>query len=167
MKIKDALGCTVIMKEGNHDERLRALIYQKAPELFGLPEASLEFLVRERADIDEWVCDKRKVMAGRLNILHGHELPQGVMSPVNIARGLYLRTKANSLCGHHHRSSYHAEMTLDEDMISCWSAGCFCHMKPNYMPINSWNHGGAIVTIAADGKNFTVDNVRIKDGRVL
>jgi predicted phosphodiesterase len=166
--IMQGLGCSnVVFKSGNHDDGMRNYIWRNAPELYGLTDILLENIVRERVDITSWVEDKRKIKANALNILHGHEFAEGVSSPVNVAKRLYDRTKANAMCGHHHTPSYHPVRTIDGAIISCWSNGCFCWLHPQYMPINSWVHGGSIVTTNPDGKNFDVDLVRIKDGRVL
>jgi hypothetical protein len=112
------------------------------------------------------VGEKRIIKAGNLNIAHGHEFPSGISSPVNIARGLYMRAKADAICGHHHRSSNHVEQDINGHMITTWSVGCLCDLHPLYMPINSWNHGVALITLDEEG-NVDVQNKRIKNGRIM
>ena len=89
------------------------------------------------------------------------------MSPVNIARGLYLRAKANTICGHHHRTSEHTEMNINGKITTTWSVGCLSELHPAYMPINSWNWGFAMVTLSDDKKSFEVENKRIFNGKVF
>lgn len=40
-----------------------------------------------------------------------------------------------------------------------------CELHPEYMPLNDWQHGCAIISI--DEGKASVQNLRIKDGRVL
>lgn len=171
--LQKQLKCKIIYKLGNHCERLQHFLWQKWGELEQLTdlneikEITLENIVRTRApklDI-EFVGDKRIIKAGALNIVHGHEFPTSVMSPVNIARGLYLRAKTSTLCGHHHRSSEHTEMNINNEIVTTFSVGCLSELHPQYMPLNSWNHGCAIVEL--QGKNFTVHNKRIYQGKML
>ena len=165
----------VIYKMGNHDERFEHYLWQKyaeIPQLTQLEEFStitLENVLRKRLGPDfpiEFVGDKRIIKAGNLNITHGHEFPSGIASPVNIARGLYLRAKANAICGHHHKTSDHTETTINDDIVITYSVGCLCDLHPLYMPINSWNHGVAMIELDKEGKVY-VHNKRIKNGKIV
>ena len=165
----------VIYKMGNHDERFEHYLWQKyaeIPQLTQLEEFSsitLENVLRKRLGKDfpiEFVGDKRIIKAGNLNITHGHEFPSGIASPVNIARGLYLRAKANAMCGHSHKTSEHCETNMNDEMITTWSVGALCDLHPLYMPINSWNHGVALIALDEEG-NVDVQNKRIKNGRIM
>ena len=165
----------VIFKMGNHDERFEHFLWQKMGEMSGLQdleelkEITLENILKKRLGNKfplEFVGEKRIIKAGNLNIAHGHEFPSGIASPVNIARGLYMRAKANAICGHHHRTSSHVEQDINSQMITTWSVGCLCDLHPLYMPINSWNHGVALITLDEEG-NVDVQNKRIKNGRIM
>jgi hypothetical protein len=165
----------VIFKMGNHDERFEHFLWQKMGEMSGLQdleemkEITLENILRKRLGSEfplAFVGDKRIIKAGNLNITHGHEFPSGISSPVNIARGLYLRAKANTICGHHHRSSSHVETNINDEMVVTHSVGCLCELNPLYMPINSWNHGVALIELPEDGQAY-VHNKRIKNGRIV
>ena len=113
----------------------------------------------------QFVHGRQKVKAGKwLTIIHGHEIP-GAYDPVNFARTLCTKLKVCSMAGHKHKTSEHTERTADDKYISCWSTGCFEELHPDYMPINGWNYGFASVSLA--GNDFTVDNYRIIDGKVL
>lgn len=171
--IQKQLKCKLIYKLGNHCERLEHFLWQKWGELEQLAdleeikEITLENIIRRRSpqlDI-EFIGEKRIIQAGALDILHGHEFQSSVMSPVNIARGLYLRAKRSSMCGHHHRTSEHTEVNTRNEITTTFSVGCLSELHPSYMPLNSWNHGMAIIEL--DGKNFQVDNKRIYNGKIL
>jgi hypothetical protein len=173
--LQKELKCKIIYLFGNHCQRLQHFLWQKWGELDQLTdlqelqEITLENIVRRRSpNLDiEFVGDKRIIKANDLNIVHGHEFASSIMSPVNIARGLYLRAKANTICGHHHRSSEHTEMNINGKIVTTWSIGCLAELHPEYMPINSWNHGFCIIELDNDKESFRVHNKRIYKGEVL
>jgi predicted phosphodiesterase len=156
----------IIWKKGNHEERLDPYLVLKAPELLDLDEFKFENLFSLEKLKVEMVDEKRVIKLGKLAIIHGHEYPTPVLGPVNAARGLFLRAKANALVNHHHQSSEHTEPTINGDMITCWSLGCLCELNPKYARLNKWSHGAAYVEVQADG-TFEVENKRILNGRVL
>ena len=154
-----------IFKIGNHEERYNDFLYRKAGELSGIEEFALENIIKARAEGIEVVGEKRIIKAGALNILHGHEFSQGFFSPVNVARGLFLRAKVSAVQGHNHQVSEHSEPNLNGELITTWSAGCLCELHPQYAPINKWSHG--VMDVEIDGQSFHVTNKRIMNGKVL
>lgn len=155
----------VVYKLGNHDERLERYIAAKAPELLGVDEWSLKHLFRGLGLTI--VGEKRVMVAGRLNLIHGHEYKGGCASPVNPARGLFLRAKACSMCGHQHQSSTHDETNIEGNVVGTWSVGCLCHLHPQYMPLNRWTHGVAMVDVDQATGWFEATNRKIIHGRVV
>jgi predicted phosphodiesterase len=155
----------IVFKIGNHEERYQHFLWRKAKELAGVDEFELENIVKARANGIEFVGEKRIIKAGDLNIIHGHEFATSFFSPVNVARGLYLRGKVSAIQGHNHQSSEHTETDMNGKITTTWSVGCLCELHPAYMPINKWNHGFAIVDVA--GKDYELRNKRIWKGRVL
>ena len=154
----------MIIKTGNHDERMERYLKVKAPELLGIKALTFEEQFQtSRFDIDI-VADKRLCKMGELNLIHGHEFMRTFFSPVNPARGLYLRGKEMAVCAHFHRTSEHAEKSMTDEVTVCWSIGCLCDLRPEYAPYNSWNHGFAI--IYQQGKQFFMKNKKIIDGEV-
>lgn len=171
---------SITLKLGNHCERFEKFIMQKGPELYGMELMTFEAMLSIEATYDEEgriakvftnnlldrvkvVKNKRPIKAGKLNILHAHELPKGLASPVNPARGFFLRAKASVLGGHHHQTSEHIASDINEKITGCWSTGCLCDMHPNFMPINSWNLGFA--EVHHDGDEFEVGNYKIINGK--
>ena len=152
-------------KVGNHEERYMHYLFMKAGELVGVEEFELENIIKARANGITIIKDKRIIKAGGLNIIHGHEFASGFFSPVNVARGLFLRGKTSAIQGHNHQSSEHTEPDMNGKITTTWSTGCLCELHPEYMPINKWNHGFAIVDM--DGNNFEVRNKRINKGKIL
>lgn len=155
-------GVRVILKLGNHDQRWDTYLQQAAPLLFDIPAVRNGW--HELAGIDthgiEVVSDQRPIMLGRLPVLHGHELGRGISSPVNPARGAFLRAHHTILVGHSHQTSGHADTNIWHEETFCWSTGCLCGLTPEYARINRWNYGFATVTVAKDG-SFDVENLRI------
>jgi predicted phosphodiesterase len=154
----------IYFKAGNHELRYNHYLWMKAGELDGVNEFKLEEIIKARAEGIVTIMDKSIIKAGGLNILHGHEFGQSVFSPVNIARGLYMKAKASALQGHNHRSSDHTETNIEGKIVTTWSTGCLCELHPEYLPMNSWNWGFAIVDI--DNQDFHVRNLRIHKGKV-
>jgi len=156
----------IIFKDGNHEERYNHFLYQKAGELIGVEEFSLENILRKRAGDIEYITNKRIIKAGDLNIIHGHEFAGGVFSPVNIARGLFLKAKVSAIQGHNHQTSEHTETDMNGRITTTWSVGCLSDLHPEYMPMNKWNHGFAFIEVEGNG-DFQVHNKRIHKGEVL
>ena len=153
-----------LVREGNHEFRLRRFIVERAAALYDLPELRLPNLLGLPDIGCEWVQDKRKVMLGKLATLHGHELRRG--QGINPARFAFLRTTATVLVNHFHRTSEHHQRALDDKHFAAWSVGCGCFLSPEYDPFNQHNHGYALVEVAADGW-FSVHNRRVMNGRVV
>lgn len=157
----------IIYKFGNHEERLDRYCWSRAPELVGLEHISWKGLLTIDESLNklkelervQWVGDQRPLMVGKLPILHGHELPKGLVNAVNPARGAFLRMIESVLIGHHHRSSSHVEYNWRHEPINCWSVGCLCDLTPEYARINKWNLGHAIIEVESDG-NFSVHNFK-------
>lgn len=162
---KEFDGVPFYFKLGNHEERYEAYLRTKAPELLGTAEFTLDTLLKFGELGCTLIQDKRIIKAGKLNILHGHEFGNSTFSPVNPARGYYMRAKASVICGHNHQTSEHSENNLEGKVVSTWSTGCLCEMHPQYMPINKWNHGFAYVEVFEDG-TYEVDNLKIINGKI-
>ena len=158
-------GARIVYKLGNHEERYEKLILQRVPEFVDMEMFTFEAVIRAKELGIEVVKNKRIIKVGKLNIIHGHELPHGIAAPVNPARGFFLKTKANVIGGHHHQTSDHSESDLNGNIIGAWSTGCLCELHPDYAPINKWNHGFA--TVENFGADFKVTNLRIIKGKVM
>ena len=166
LDVLQQFGAKIIYKLGNHDERYEHYLMHKAPELLGIPEFKFENLLKAGERKMDVVGEKRIIKANKLNIIHGHEYPS-VFSPVNIARGLYMKGKVSAMQGHNHQSSTHVETDMNGDIVTTWSLGCLCELNPAYKPLNKWNHGIAIVDLDQNNKDFHVRNFRIFKGKIL
>lgn len=163
--IKKTFNAKIYFKIGNHEERYFHFIWMKAHEIVGVEEFELENIIKARAEGIEIIKDKRIMKAGDLNIIHGHEFGGSIFSPVNVARGLFLRGKVSAMQGHNHQTSEHTESDMNGNITTTWSLGCLCELHPAYLPINKWNHGFSIIDI--HGQDFDVRNKRIHKGKIL
>lgn len=148
----------MIYKPGNHEYWLPRYYANKAPELIGLPLLAMETILNLEARGIEFIEYKQLVMAGKLPILHGDEYK--FSSPINPARGLFLKTHSWGMCGHFHKTSEHPARDVFGTLLTSWSTGCLCDLSPDYAPYGDANWGFAIVTVKPNG-DFLVDNRRI------
>jgi predicted phosphodiesterase len=162
--LKGTFNCPIYYKIGNHEERWEHYLMTKAPELLGIADFELKNLLRFGEYGVTEVKGKQIAYAGKLALLHGHEFGHSVFSPVNPARGLYMRAKNSSARGHHHQTSEHSEKSLNGNVVKAWSIGCLCGLSPEYFPYNKWNHGFAY--IETDGDDYDIENLSIINGKV-
>ena len=152
--------------KGNHCIRWEKFLLMKVREIWDDEYFHLE----ERLQLNEvkvkLLDDKTLVKAGKLSITHGHHIFKGVFTPVNPSRGAFLRAKQSLIVGHLHRASHHPEVDLDGKIISCWSTGCLCELKPNYSPmVSNSQHGFAHILVESNG-DYTVKNYQIVNGKL-
>lgn len=152
--------------KGNHCTRWEKFLLAKAREIWDDPYFHLEERLRLNEEKIKLLDDKTLVKAGKLSITHGHHIFKGIFSPVSPARGAYMKAKQSIIVGHLHRASHHPEMDLDGNVISCWSTGCLCELRPNYSPlVSNSQHGFAHIIVEKSG-NYTVKNFQIIDGKL-
>ena len=122
----------IVWKMGNHEERWDTYLKVNAPLLNMIGTQGIE----DHIPVNELnivvVKDKRRIIAGDLNIMHGHEFGGGSGS-VNPARAMSLKAKANTLVNHFHRSSSHKEIIYGEKELRYYSLGSMCAPQ-DYMP---------------------------------
>jgi len=152
--------------KGNHCIRWEKFLLMKVREIWD----DDYFFLEERLKLNEekvvLLDDKILVKAGKLSISHGHHIFKGIFSPVSPARGAYMKAKQSIIVGHLHRASHHPEVNLDGDVVSCWSTGCLCELRPSYSPlVSNSQHGFAHIVIEKTG-NYTVKNFQIINGNI-
>lgn len=156
-----------VWKFANHEERLERYLFQRAPALVGLLENFLSvptILDFKRRGIT-YVKPGMPITLQELTILHGDEHGTRFSSPVNPARGAFLKGHACILSAHEHKTSDHNDPDVRDRLISCWSIGCACQLHPKYRRIPKWNHGFAILN--NDPKTgWSIENKRIIKGKV-
>jgi len=144
----------IIFYEGNHDERLKFYVWDKAPALFGIEAIQLKSLLELDKHGVEFIENGSGWKIGSLHGKHGNEA--GLTGGINVTRTMLLRTFDNCIFGHVHKTQSTPARNLDDKHFMNWSVGCLCGLKPKYRPINDWNLGFALVEIF--GKDFQVEN---------
>lgn len=166
---KKVLGKNVkiYIKLGNHEERTEKYLASHAAEIYNKAIWRLKDLQKFFGYdlVEDFIDNKRIIMAGGLPILHGHEIGLAGSDYANSSRTLWLKVKHSCICHHLHSTNEHTEPDLFGKIKTCWTVGCLCQLHMAYRPINRWNHGFAIVY--ADKKGFRVENKRIYNGVVL
>lgn len=149
----------IIWKYGNHEYRFQRYLYSKSPELLELAEYGFEGYLGLAERGIQAVKRGCPITHGKLTILHGDEFGRSMMSPVNPARGAFMRAKDCCIVGHEHRTSQHTETTVRGNDITTWSIGCLCDLNPAYRPKNGWNWGFGILDAGKDWRfhNFRID----------
>lgn len=155
----------IYYKEGNHDERYENYLKSHAAELLDMNEFRLDVILRLGEKRIEFINEKRVCYAGKLRMVHGHEFGRSIFSPVNPARGYYMKAKQSLIAGHNHQSSQHHESDIDGNIVRVVTTGCLCELHPEYARINKWNHGFAIIEMREAG-NYIINNYSIIDGEV-
>ena len=161
----------ITFRYGNHDRRWDKYLTLNAAVLLDDHDLRDDILTiwHKRAGITEngvrVVREQKPVMLGKLPVFHGDELPRGMASPVNPARGAFLRALASLLHSHLHRTSEHTERTMDGRTITCRTTGALCGLHPEYARINKWDSGFATVEVGSDG-NYECELKKIIDKRV-
>lgn len=152
--------------KGNHCIRWEKFLEQKVREIWDDPYFHLEERLRLNEQRVKILDDTVLVKAGKLSITHGHHIFKGIFTPVSPARGAYMRAKQSVIVGHLHRASHHPEVDLDGNIVSCWSTGCLCELRPNYSPlVSNSQHGFAHIVIEGNG-DYTVKNYQIIKGKI-
>jgi predicted phosphodiesterase len=152
--------------KGNHCVRYEHWLMTKVHEIFDDEYYHLENRLRLNEQRIKIIDDKTLVKAGQLSITHGHHVMRGFFSPVNSARGAWMKAKQSVIIGHVHKVSNHVEVNLDGQTFGCWSTGSLCELRPDYSPlVSNYQHGFAHVVIDNDG-TFAVNNYQIINGKI-
>lgn len=157
-------NAVIMLKGGNHEQRWNSYIRQNAKEFEDIDDFAFESVFRFNKYGIGYIGERDFAKAGKLHILHGHEA-YGTVSPVNPARGIFLKAMQSVIVGHHHRTSEHSGKNIGGDFITCWSTGCLSQLRPKYNPLSQYNHGFAYIETEKDG-DFIVENKRIDNGKI-
>ena len=151
---------------GNHENRFERYLRIKASELLDMDEFRLDVILQVASHRIEFIPFRSKVVFGDYTIEHGDKIPgAGGVVP---ARTLLMRLKSNSIVNHFHKSSESLQRVYgpgEPTSIKAYSLGCMCDLAPEYMEINEWNHGFAILKRIKD--KVSVTNYKIEGNTIL
>lgn len=148
----------IIFLEGNHDVRLKRYLWRNAAALAGVEALKLESMLDLVKYQVKFYENGNILKLGGLHLIHGNE--SGMKGGgINVARTMLLRAFDNILFGNFHRTQEMSERDRSGKEFAAWSIGGLLNLNPAYLPINSWNHGFAIIEM--HGNEFEVSNKRI------
>jgi predicted phosphodiesterase len=165
-RLDEILGAKIYFKIGNHEARYEHFLMMKAHELRGIEDFEFANIIKAREKGIQIIQSNQFMKINSLNGIHGHEY-FGVTSPVNIARGLYMKGKTSAFQGHNHQTSEHTETDMNGNITTTWSIGCLSELHPSYMPLNKHNHGYAWIECDKNGVDYKFHNKRIYNGKTL
>ena len=151
---------------GNHENRFERYLRIKASELLDIDEFRLDVILQLAKYKVEYLNFRSKVVFGNYTIEHGDKIPgAGGVVP---ARTLLMKLKSNAIVNHFHKSSESIQRIFgpeENTSIKGYSLGCMCDLEPEYMEINEWNHGFAIMRRTND--QVSVSNYKIENNTIL
>lgn len=151
---------------GNHENRFERYLRVKASELIDMDEFRLDVLLHVAEYGVQYIPFRSKVVFGDFLIEHGDKIPgAGGVVP---ARTALMRLKTNCLINHFHKTSSSIQRVYgpgDSTIIRAYSLGCLCELTPEYLEINEWNHGFAILKKV--GGQVQVNNYKIEGNQIV
>jgi len=159
-------GIPIYFIPGNHENRFERYLRVKASELLDMDEFRLDVLLRVAEYGVQYIPFRSKVVFGDFLIEHGDKIPgAGGVVP---ARTALMRLKTNCLINHFHKTSSSSQRVYgpdDSTTIRGYSLGCLCELTPEYLEINEWNHGFAI--LKRNGNLVQVSNYKIEGNQIV
>jgi len=148
----------IIFYTGNHDDRLKNYVMDKAPLLFKVATR----LLKTELNLDklriEFLENGQGWKVGKLYGIHGNEA--GLGGGINVSRNMLIRSFDNVIFGHFHKTNSSSTRNLSGHNFMSWSVGCLCDLYPKYRPrMGTWNLGFATIEIHKD--KFEVQNKMI------
>jgi predicted phosphodiesterase len=152
-----------IIRDGNHEDRLRRFIWHKAPELAGYEKLTIPALYDSEKHGYTYVGGSvRSVQLGKLEVIHGEYLSKhSAMS----GKAHFDRLGTSVLVGHSHRLGAFYQTNM-RGMHGAWEGGCLCSLVPEYENFPNWQQGWAVVT-TWPSKLFNVQLVPVLDRRYI
>ena len=162
------IACTWCVKAQEKEEELRQLVspQKNSSQILDMDEFRLDVILHVAEYKIEYLPFRTKVIFGDFLIEHGDKIPgAGGVVP---ARTALMRLKTNCIVNHFHKSSQSSQRvygTGESTTIRAYSLGCLCELAPDYMEINEWNHGFAILTKIDN--LVSVNNYKIEDNTII
>jgi len=161
-------GCDIRFCEGNHENRLRRMLWGRAKELAPIRNLSIpQLLGLDKLHIRYYTPEKPYRIGGRQGLwyLHGDlarkcnwAMTAGGMG----ARAVCQRVQGNILMGHTHQMGHISFRSWDQ-LNEGYEAGCLCHFDLEYIVgVPQWQQGWAMVKYPEKG-GYEVDFVRVLD----
>ena len=161
---KDVRGVSrVRLFGGNHEDRLRRYLMDRAPELIGFPELELHNLLGfERRNYIPYHTDELHV---RNNLIFTHGSVVRAHSGYT-AKAHVEKYGMSVIHGHSHRGGTYYRRRY-RDTIVGQENFCMCDLSPGYTTFPNWEHGFSVVTLSKNNERFHIEPVPIVGGGFL
>lgn len=154
----------IFYKEGNHEVRWERFLRVKAPIVLDMQEFRLQTILKLGERGITWIANNQVMKIGKLYAIHGNEYKGS--GGINAARTLWLRSGESTICGDKHKTQTMLKTNISGKVHGTFVIGCLCELNPDYLTLNEWNLGFAVIKVLKGGE-FEVYNKSIIDGKVL
>jgi predicted phosphodiesterase len=154
----------IFYKFGNHELRWERYLRVKAPVILDMQEFRLQTILRLGERGITWIANNQVMKIGKLYAIHGNEYKGS--GGINAARTLWLRSGESTICGDKHKTQTMLKTNISGKVHGTFVIGCLCELNPDYLTLNEWNLGFAVIKVLKGGE-FEVYNKSIIDGKVL
>lgn len=153
----------IIIKEGNHEQRLEKYIFQSAPKIYDL----IDDLLPVKLGLHDLNIEYKiePFSFGKVWILHGHEKPGGAYNPEYITNVIWQYVHDNFVVGHFHRAQDKIFKNIKKEYF--W--GCaipYLAGVMEYAILNKWSQGFVKIDFSSNGK-FKGQLLKIIDGEIF
>lgn len=149
---------------GNHELRMQRYLWNRAEELSGLPEMTIQSLLHlDKLNIE--YVEKGMMMYKGVMIKHGTIVRQYAGYS---AKAEYEKNGCSGVSAHTHRSAIymHSNSGGDFKWMEC---GCLCSLDQEYMEGQkpNWNQGFGVGYFKNNSKRYQLDLINIIDNKAL
>jgi len=145
---------------GNHDQRLKKYLQDKALGLCGLEALTFSKLIgidNKRSFLRE------NIYLGKLLILHGDEVTTGGGSSGKTALATMARLNQSVMVGHCHKLGSVYRASKGCGVQKGYEIGCLCTMEVDYTRYPDWQQGFAVVEFQDNGnKDFFAELIEVE-----
>jgi len=162
-----------VWTEGNHEDRLRRLIWslaesRQAGEILTLEpvKASLQWGSLLGLDSLGWEVipyPSHHLLWNLLVVCHGETARQGSGQSEKAELTKYSKS---GVSGHTHRIGFYGQRIYDGS-LGWWGLGCMCTLTTSYINHPNWQQGFAVINWAPDKKTYSVERVRVHNGKAI
>ena len=167
-EIRRAVGpnCDIRYSEGNHENRLKRMLWGRVKEFADLRNLSIPQLLDTKGLGIKYYIPESPYRIGNLWFLHGDVTRKQNFSKSaggRAADGVARAIGGSVLMGHTHQMG-HAMFRSWERELEGYEVGCLCQMNMEYcIGVPPWQQGWAVVHILKGGA-FSVEFVRCVEG---
>lgn len=142
---------------GNHEDRLRRMVWNRAPALDGIEAVEFPNLFRLSEYAFQWLPYGDYYRLGKLVVTHGDMVRAGSGTT---AKAHFERYGTNVLIGHTHRMGAFYRTRLGKPHVA-YENGCLCKLKVEYVNNPDWQQGFAVVHVDKPSGMFNVQQIPI------